>query len=312
MTTKVAIIGPGHVGTDLLVKLSRHPELEPVAVADVEPDSAGLAKARALGVATTGRGVAGLLELDAFKEVTVVLDASTAAAHEAHAAALGAPGRQLVTLTPVTTGQLVVPSVTPDFGGPELSLIGCSGQAAIPVVHALTQVVPVHYAEVVVSIASSSAGPGLRANLDEFTGATSRAIQLVGGARRGKAVTVLNPADPPMAMRVTVLGIVDELDATLRDSISAAVSAAVAEVSATVPGYRLNQDVAFRSLGTDEPLRTLLGDTTRKHAEVAVSLEVRGAGDHLGTHAGNLDIITTAAVDVAARLGSVALEGEVA
>jgi acetaldehyde dehydrogenase len=295
--TKVAVLGPGQVGTDLLVKLSRHPGLELVAVAGIDAGSPGLAKARELGVATTDRGVAGLVELDVFDEVEVVLDATTASAHPAHAAALA--GRRLVSLTPVLAGPIAVPTVTGDVGGPSLSLVSCSGQAAIPVVHAITRVVPVHYAEVVASIASPAAGPGTRANLDEFTDVTSRAIQLVGGARRGKAVTVLNPADPPMAMRVTVLGIVDELDGTTQSSITGSVDEAVSAVAQRVPGYRLAQDVRCTPIDRDEPLRTLIGDTSRQHWQVAISLEVRGAG---GAYAGNLDVITTAAIEATVSL----------
>ncbi|MBK1787841.1 acetaldehyde dehydrogenase (acetylating) [Prauserella cavernicola] len=314
MTTKVAIIGPGHVGTDLLVKLHRHPGLEPVAVAGTDPDSPGLAMARELGVATTDRGVAGLVELDAFADVAVVLDASTAAAHTEHVAVLAPHERRLVALTPAATTSMVVPSVNLDqlTDGPAVGLVSCSGQAAVPIVHAISGVVAVHYAEVVASIASSSAGQGTRANLDEFTEATRQAIQRIGGARRGKAVTVLNPADPPMAMRVTVLGLVDALDDTRCAAISSSVEAAVTDVAGRVPGYRLKQDVGFRPIERDEPLRTLIGEASREHWEVAVSLEVRGAGDHLGTYAGNLDIMTTAALDVTARLGARDVESEVA
>ncbi|WP_028937036.1 acetaldehyde dehydrogenase (acetylating) [Pseudonocardia spinosispora] len=303
MTTKVAIIGTGHVGTDLLIKLVRHPVLEPVAVAGIDRKSPGLATARRLGVAASAFGAAGLVELDVFDQVTMVLDASTSAAHEAHSSLFARYGRPLVNLTPAVTGPIVVPAVNLDehVGVPGLSLASCSAQATVPLVHAVTRVVAVPYAEVVVSIPSSSTGPGTRTTLDEFTEATTRAVQSLGGARRGRALTVLNPADPPMAMRATVHCIIEDLDDTLRSSITTSVEAMVATMARTVPGYRLKQDLQFSRINPDEPLRTLIDATPGNRSKLSVFLEVEGAGDHLGTYAGNLDITTTAAITVAAR-----------
>ncbi|MGV9797609.1 acetaldehyde dehydrogenase (acetylating) [Mycobacterium sp. NPDC003449] len=302
MTTKIAIIGSGNIGTDLLIKCLRgYPGLEPVAMVGIDPESDGLQRARRLGVATTDKGVNGLLEMPEFAEVGLVLDATSAKAHIANAAALDPFGKQILDLTPAAIGPYVIPVVNLDqhLGVKNLNLVTCGGQATIPIVHAISRITPVPYAEIVASIASRSAGPGTRANVDEFTETTSKAIEEVGGARRGKAVIILNPAEPPMLMRDTVIAIVEE---DKRDEIAASVREMVAEVAGYVPGYRLKQDVQFTPIPADEPLRTLIDATPKDRWKVSVFLEVEGAAHYLPAYAGNLDIMTSAALEVAERL----------
>ncbi|MBF8171022.1 acetaldehyde dehydrogenase (acetylating) [Streptomyces olivaceus] len=307
MTTKVAIIGSGNIGTDLLIKCLRgHPDLEPTALVGIDAASDGLARARRLGVATTDRGVQGLIDMSGFHEVDIVFDATSAKAHEANAAALAPHGKRLVDLTPAAIGPYVIPVVNADqhLTSQNINMVTCGGQATIPIVHAVSRVTPVPYAEIVASIASRSAGPGTRANVDEFTETTSKAIEVVGGARRGKAVIVLNPAEPPMLMRDTVLCLIDDLDDELRARITESVESMVTEVARYVPGYRLKQRVQFTRIEEDEPLRTLLPDEPRPRWKVSVFLEVEGAAHYLPAYAGNLDIMTSAALEVAERLAA--------
>ncbi|WP_433066482.1 acetaldehyde dehydrogenase (acetylating) [Dactylosporangium sp. CS-033363] len=295
MSAGAAIIGSGNIGTDLMVKLLRGSGvLEPLAMVGIDPESDGLARAARLGLATTADGVDGLLKLDCFDDVRVVFDATSAAAHRANAARLGEYDIRLVDLTPAAVGPYVVPAVNlgAHRGAANVNMVTCGGQATIPIVAAVASVVPVAYAEIVASIASRSAGPGTRANIDEFTETTARAIETVGGARRGKAIIVLNPADPPIIMRDTVCCLV-ALDGGAAGRVTAAVEAMVASVAAYVPGYRLKQPVQV------EPLRdgvsTLAAGVTH---QVTVLLEVEGAGHYLPAYAGNLDIMTAAAVRV--------------
>lgn len=302
MTTHVAIIGSGNIGTDLLIKcLQGYPRLNPVALVGIDPESDGLARARSLGVATTDKGVAGLIAMPEFSDVDIILDATSAKAHIANAAALEPYGKQLLDLTPAAIGPYVVPVVNLDqhLDARNLNMVTCGGQATIPIVHAISRVTAVPYAEIVASIASRSAGPGTRANVDEFTETTSRAIEEVGGARRGKAVIILNPAEPPMLMRDTVIAIVEE---PKRDEIAASVREMVAEVARYVPGYRLKQEVQFTPVPDDEPLRTLFDAQPKDRWKVSVFLEVEGAAHYLPAYAGNLDIMTSAALEVANRL----------
>jgi acetaldehyde dehydrogenase len=300
--TGAAVIGSGNIGTDLMIKLLRGAgPLRVRAMAGIDPGSDGLARAARLGVATTAGGVDGLIELPCFGEIGVVFDATSAAAHVANAEALAPYDVRVVDLTPAALGPFVVPAVNLDAHRDEreVNMVTCGGQATIPVVAAVASVTEVPYAEIVASIASRSAGPGTRANIDEFTQTTARAIETVGGARRGKAVIILNPADPPLIMRDTVHCLVAAPDRTARTAIAAAVTAMVADVAGYVPGYRLRQPVQVTEI--DEDTATLADGVTHK---VTVLLEVEGAGHYLPAYAGNLDIMTCAAVRAGMRLAA--------
>ncbi|MDW4913825.1 acetaldehyde dehydrogenase (acetylating) [Streptomyces californicus] len=296
---KAAVIGSGNIGTDLLIKMIRGSGVvTAAAMIGIDPGSDGLARARRLGVPTSSDGVAGLIALDGFDGIDVVFDATSAAAHHRNAAALAPYGKTLIDLTPAAVGPYVVPSVNLDehLDAPDLNMVTCGGQATVPVVAAAAAVTPVHYAEIVASIASRSAGPGTRANIDEFTETTSRALERVGGAARGKAIIVLNPAEPALLMRDTVHCLVDDADT---GRIAASVRAKAAEVAAYVPGYRLKQEPQFRTLAADDPLVRLGGGA---RLLVSVYLEVEGAAHYLPAYAGNLDIMTAAALRTAERL----------
>ncbi|MCW2696244.1 MAG: Acetaldehyde dehydrogenase [Modestobacter sp.] len=305
MSTKVAIIGSGNIGTDLMIKIHRlSEELEVAALVGIDPDSDGLARAQRMGVPTTADGVAGLIAMPQFDDIAIVLDATSARAHLANAEALAPYGKRLIDLTPAAIGPYVVPTVNLDehLAAGNVNMVTCGGQATIPVVAAIAAVTPVHWAEIVASISSRSAGPGTRANIDEFTETTARAIETVGGAAHGKAIIVLNPADPPLIMRDTVLCIVDDGD---RDAITTSVEEMVARVQAYVPGYRLKQQVQFTPLPAAEPLHVLLGGAPpADRLQVTVFLEVEGAAHYLPAYAGNLDIMTSAAVRVAERIAA--------
>jgi acetaldehyde dehydrogenase len=305
--TRVAVIGSGNIGTDLMIKVIRRSEtLEMAAMAGIDPGSDGLARAARLGVASTAGGVAGLLALPGFADVGIVFDATSAAAHRANAEALAGHGARLIDLTPAAVGPYVVPVVNLEehLDAPDLNMVTCGGQATVPIVAALSRVAPVRYAEIVASIASRSAGPGTRANIDEFTATTARALEVVGGAGRGKAIIVLNPADPPLIMRDTVLCLADDADPEeVRDSVARMVK----DVAEYVPGYRLKQQVQVTRLDPDEPLGTLVPPgVPRPVIRVAVFLEVQGAADYLPAYAGNLDIMTSAALRTAERIAGVA------
>ncbi|MFC4501116.1 MULTISPECIES: acetaldehyde dehydrogenase (acetylating) [Streptomyces] len=303
-TTKVAIIGSGNIGTDLLIKVLRLSEsLEIVALAGIDPDSDGLARARRLKVATTHEGVEGLVGLPEFADVEIVFDATSAGAHRHHDEVLRPLGRTLVDLTPAAVGPYVVPPVNGDahLDAPNVNMVTCGGQATIPVVAAVNAVAPVHYGEIVASIASRSAGPGTRANIDEFTETTASAIERVGGAARGKAIIVLNPAEPPLIMRDTVHCLVPEC---ATEAVTASVEEMVGRVQAYVPGYRLKQKVQFERVPADDPLHTLTAPGTGEALKVSVFLEVEGAAHYLPAYAGNLDIMTSAALRTAERMAA--------
>jgi acetaldehyde dehydrogenase len=300
--TKVAIIGSGNIGTDLMIKVLRLSDtLEVGAMVGIDPASDGLARAARLNVPTTHEGVDGLIALPNFDEIDIVLDATSAKAHVANAAKLAPYGKTLIDLTPAALGPFVVPPVNLDehlhAGADNVNMVTCGGQATIPMVAAVSAVTPVAYAEIVASIASKSAGPGTRANIDEFTETTAHAIETVGGAARGKAIIILNPAEPPLIMRDTVFCLIGDAD---HDAIRASVEQMVAQVAQYVPGYRLKQQVQFTPIPEGEPVHTLVPDgagpvTTR----VSVFLEVEGAAHYLPAYAGNLDIMTSAALRVA-------------
>lgn len=315
--TKVAILGSGNIGTDLMIKVMRLSDrLEMGAMAGIDPRSDGLARARRLHVPTTHEGVEGLLEMPGFDEIDIVFDATSAKAHLHNAGRLQHRGKTLIDLTPAALGPFVVPAVNLDdhIEAPNLNMVTCGGQATIPIVAAIASVAPVPYAEIVASIASKSAGPGTRANIDEFTETTSHAIETVGGAVRGKAIIILNPAEPPLIMRDTVYCLIADPDGRHRSAIEASVSQMIAAVAHYVPGYRLKQKVQFTSIAPDEPIHTLL--TPNEHVpdtKVTVFLEVEGAAHYLPAYAGNLDIMTSAALQVAeqiaARRAASSLEG---
>jgi acetaldehyde dehydrogenase len=300
---RVAVIGSGNIGTDLMVKIRRSPHLELFALVGIDPASDGLARAAAAGVTTTSDGVAGLIALPGFDGLDLVFDATSAGAHVANAAALAPYDVRLVDLTPAAIGPYVVPAVNLDehLDARDVNMVTCGGQATIPIVAAISRVAPVPYAEIVASIASRSAGPGTRANIDEFTETTAHAIETVGGAKRGKAIIVLNPAKPALIMRDTVLCLVDAPDPAVQDRIVDAVTAMIADVAAYVPGYRLKRPVQLTPVAED--MTTLVGDASVTH-RVEVFLEVEGAGDYLPPFAGNLDIMTSAAVRVAETLAA--------
>jgi acetaldehyde dehydrogenase len=299
--TKVAIVGSGNIGTDLLIKIVKtSPSLEAVAMAGIETGSDGLARARALGVATTDEGVVGLVRLPEFAGVAIAFDATSAKAHAANAAALAAHGVQVIDLTPAADGPYAVPFVNLDahIDAPDVNMVSCGGQATIPVVAAVAGVARVHYAEIVASIASRSAGPGTRANIDEFTRTTARGLEVVGGAGRAKAIIVLNPADPPLIMRDTVFCLSDMAE---EGAVAVAVAAMVARVQRYVPGYRLKQAVQFERIGNNQPLH-IPGMGPFTGLKTSIFLEVEGAAHYLPAYAGNLDIMTSAALATAERI----------
>ncbi|MFF5141566.1 acetaldehyde dehydrogenase (acetylating) [Streptomyces sp. NPDC013157] len=304
--TKVAVIGSGNIGTDLMIKVLRLSDtLEMAALVGIDPESDGLARAARLKVPVTHEGVDGLIRMDGFDDIDIVFDATSAKAHVENAKKLAPYGKRLVDLTPAALGPYVVPPVNLDEhlanDVENLNLVTCGGQATIPIVHAVSRVTPVPYAEIVASIASRSAGPGTRANIDEFTETTAAAIEKVGGARRGKAIIVLNPAEPPLIMRDTVYCLTGDAD---QDAIRASVEEMVAAVAGYVPGYRLKQQVQFTPVAAGDPVHTLLpeGTAERPTTRVTVFLEVEGAAHYLPAYAGNLDIMTSAALRVAERI----------
>ncbi|OFA03481.1 acetaldehyde dehydrogenase (acetylating) [Duganella phyllosphaerae] len=293
---EVAIIGSGNIGTDLMIKVMRNSShLRMGAMVGIDAASDGLARASRLGVPTTHEGVEGLLALPNFANIKIAFDATSAQAHAGHNALLQRHGVRVIDLTPAAIGPYVVPVVNLDahLDSPNINMVTCGGQATIPMVRAVSRVAKVHYAEIVASIASKSAGPGTRANIDEFTETTSAAIVSIGGAASGKAIIVLNPAEPPMMMRDTVFCLAaDDADENL---IRESVRAMAADVAAYVPGYRLKQEVQFERIPADRPIN-IPGMGPRSGLKVTVFLEVEGAAHYLPAYAGNLDIMTSAAL----------------
>jgi acetaldehyde dehydrogenase len=275
---RVAIIGTGNIGTDLMIKVERSPLLELVGMAGIDPDSDGLRRARERGHTVTHLGLADLL--DQVADIDLAFDATSAGAHPEHARLLAERGITSVDLTPAALGPAVVPPVnlSEHAEAAEVTLITCGAQATIPIVAAISRVARMRYAETVSTVASRSAGPGTRQNIDEFTAATARGLETIGGAPRAKAIIILNPAEPPIMMRNTIYAEISDADA---DAVETAIDEAVADVAAYVPGYRLKG-------------RPLIADGL-----ATVMVEVEGAGDNLPPYAGNLDIMTSAAVRVA-------------
>lgn len=299
--TGVAIIGSGNIGTDLMIKILRHSEvLECKAMVGIDPASDGLARAERMGVATTHEGIDGLVKMPEFEGIELVFDATSAGAHKHHNEVLQKLGRTVLDLTPAAIGPYVIPPVNMEehLDAPNVNMVTCGGQATIPMVAAVNQVAKVHYAEIVASISSKSAGPGTRANIDEFTETTSQAIESVGGAGKGKAIIILNPAEPPLIMRDTVLCLSESAD---RAAVEKSVEDMVAKVQSYVPGYRLKQKVQFEEFGHNNPLR-IPGYGEFTGLKTTVMLEVEGAGHYLPKYAGNLDIMTSAARATAEEL----------
>jgi acetaldehyde dehydrogenase len=287
--TAVAILGSGNIGTDLMYKLKRSSLLRPVLMAGIVPDSEGLARARQEGLATTTEGIDGLLKQREIFEI--VFDATTASAHKKHAPLLRDAKKIAIDLTPAAVGPYVIPLVNLDehIGASNVNLVSCGGQATVPLVSALDSVAPVEYAEIVATIASKSAGPGTRQNIDEFTDTTARGLEKIGHAGRGKAIIVLNPAEPPILMRNTVHGVLAEADEA---KILRSIESMVERIQQYVPGYRLRAKPLIQDLSNGE-----------RKKKVTLFVEVEGAGDFLPKYAGNLDIMTSAAVKVGEEIG---------
>lgn len=292
---KCALIGSGNIGTDLIYKIKRSKVLDPVWMVGIDANSEGLARARAMGLKTTADGLDGLLPHVLQDQIQIAFDATSAYVHAENSRKLNALGVLMIDLTPAAIGPLCVPTVNlrqhADKGEMNVNMISCAGQATIPIVNAVVQVQPVGYAEIVASLSSKSVGPGTRANLDEFTYTTSDAIVRVGGARRGKALAIINPADPPVIMRNTINCITD--DEPDQAKIIDSVLAMIKQVQQYVPGYRLVNGPVF--------------DGKR----VSVFMEVTGLGDYLPKYAGNLDIMTAAACRTAEMFADEILAGTI-
>ena len=306
----VAIIGSGNIGTDLMIKVLRTSNnLNMSVMVGIDPQSDGLARAQRMGVVTTHEGVDGLINMPEFEDIGIVFDATSAGAHLINDKKLKAakPGIRLVDLTPAAIGPYCVPVVNLEdhIEQPNVNMVTCGGQATIPMVAAVKQVAKVHYAEIVASVSSKSAGPGTRANIDEFTQTTARAIEQVGGAEKGKAIIILNPAEPPMIMRDTVYVLSEQVD---KAKVAASVEEMAKAVQSYVPGYRLKQKVQFDDIPADAPLH-IPGLGNFSGLKTSVFLEVEGAAHYLPAYAGNLDIMTSAAMATAERMAKSMLTG---
>ncbi|GGD94949.1 acetaldehyde dehydrogenase (acetylating) [Planktosalinus lacus] len=293
---KAAIIGSGNIGTDLLIKIIRTSKLLEVSVlVGIDPKSDGLKRAEQMGIKTTAKGIDGLIEMPEFQEVAVIFDATSAKAHYSNYDKIKSfPNKKMVDLTPAAIGPFLVPAV--NFEGikelDNVNMVTCGGQATIPMVAAVSRVAKVHYAEIVASIASKSAGPGTRANIDEFTETTADAIVKVGGATRGKAIIILNPAEPPLVMRDTVFTLSEITD---KERIRESIQQMETEVQHYVPGYKLKQEVQFEEIPESNPV-FIEGLGNVHGLKTTIMLEVVGAGHYLPEYAGNLDIMTSAAL----------------
>jgi acetaldehyde dehydrogenase len=293
---QAAIIGSGNIGTDLMIKIMRTSKnLKMGAMVGIDPNSDGLARAARLGVPVTHEGIEGLRTLPNYNEIKVVFDATSAGAHIKNNAILQADGKKVIDLTPAAVGPFTIPAINGDanIDAPNVNMVTCGGQATIPMVYAVKRAVDrVVYGEIVASISSKSAGPGTRANIDEFTETTSHAIEKLGGAERGKAIIILNPAEPPLIMRDTVFVL---SQGGSREAIEASVLEMEKTVQSYVPGYRLKQKVQFENIGDNAPVR-IPGIGFTSGLKTTILLEVEGAAHYLPAYAGNLDIMTSAAL----------------
>ncbi|MEO1257664.1 MAG: acetaldehyde dehydrogenase (acetylating) [Bacteroidota bacterium] len=299
---KVAIIGSGNIGTDLMIKIIRTSEVLEISVlVGIDAASDGLARAKRMGVKTTHEGINGLVEMPEWEDIKLVFDATSAKAHLFNWEVVKKySDKKMVDLTPAAVGPYLIPPVNFDatLNVKNVNMVTCGGQATIPIVAAVNRVAKVHYGEIVASIASKSAGPGTRANIDEFTETTAAAIEKVGGADRGKAIIILNPAEPPLVMRDTVLTLSEQGG---REAIRQSILAMVAEVQRYVPGYELHQEVQFENIPEDRPV-FIEGLGYRHGLKTMVLLKVKGAGHYLPEYAGNLDIMTSAALATGEKL----------
>lgn len=295
-----AIVGPGNIGTDLMYKLLRSEVIEPRWMIGVDPESPGLGRARDKGLVASHEGVDWLLKQDELPDL--IFEATSAYIHREYAPRYAEAGIRAVDLTPAAVGPAVIPAVNGDehAGAGNVNMITCGGQATIPMVAAVSRVTPVSYAEIVASVASLSAGPGTRQNIDEFTRTTAKGVETIGGAEQGKAIIILNPAEPPMIMRDTIFCAVGaDIGQSGRDAISDSVHRMVAAVQDYVPGYRLLQEPQF-----DDP-----SEATRGATKVSIFIEVEGAGDFLPPYSGNLDIMTAAATRAGEGMARATLGG---
>jgi|TARA_B100000497_G_C7659610_1_gene397183 acetaldehyde dehydrogenase len=299
--TNCAIIGSGNIGTDLMLKIANTSKsLNLIGVIGIDPESEGLAMASSMNIATSSKGLQGFMEMPEYSDTQIFFDATSAGAHQMHHDLISKDGKQMIDLTPAAIGPYCVPVVnlSEHLQAQNVNMVTCGGQATIPMVAAVNQVSSVRYAEIVASVSSKSAGPGTRANIDEFTQTTALGLEKVGGADKAKAIIVLNPAEPPLLMRNTVFTLCDPID---QDKVKESVESMVAKVQAYVPGYRLKQEVQFERFGSNNPC-AIPGYGEFEGLKASIFLEVEGAGHYLPKYAGNLDIMTSAAMGTAEEL----------
>ena len=299
--TNCAIIGSGNIGTDLMLKIANTSKsLNLIGVIGIDPESEGLAMASTMNIATSSTGLQGFMEMPEYADTQIFFDATSAGAHQMHHDLISKDGKQMIDLTPAAIGPYCVPVVnlSEHLQAQNVNMVTCGGQATIPMVAAVNQVSSVRYAEIVASVSSKSAGPGTRANIDEFTQTTALGLEKVGGADKAKAIIVLNPAEPPLLMRNTVFTLCDPID---QDKVKESVESMVAKVQAYVPGYRLKQEVQFERFGSNNPC-AIPGYGEFEGLKASIFLEVEGAGHYLPKYAGNLDIMTSAAMGTAEEL----------
>ena len=299
--TNCAIIGSGNIGTDLMLKIANTSKsLNLIGVIGIDPESEGLAMASTMNIATSSTGLQGFMEMPEYSDTQIFFDATSAGAHQMHHDLISKDGKQMIDLTPAAIGPYCVPVVnlSEHLQAQNVNMVTCGGQATIPMVAAVNQVSSVRYAEIVASVSSKSAGPGTRANIDEFTQTTALGLEKVGGADKAKAIIVLNPAEPPLLMRNTVFTLCDPID---QDKVKESVESMVAKVQAYVPGYRLKQEVQFERFGSNNPC-AIPGYGEFEVLKASIFLEVEGAGHYLPKYAGNLDIMTSAAMGTAEEL----------
>ncbi len=302
MKKKVAIIGSGNIGTDLMIKVIRYSDsLEMSVMVGIDANSDGLARAKRMGVSITHEGIDGLINMPEWHNIEIIFDATSAKAHHYNYDKIKQfPGKKVVDLTPAAIGPYLIPAVNMDSltAVDNVNMVTCGGQATIPMVAAVNRVAPVHYGEIVASISSKSAGPGTRANIDEFTETTSKAIESVGGAKRGKAIIILNPAEPPLVMRDTIFTLSEMADV---EEVRKSINEMVELVQTYVPGYQLHQDVQFEEIPESNPV--FIEGLGHVHGlKTTIFLKVVGAGHYLPEYAGNLDIMTSAAKAVGEKL----------